>query len=1502
MSLVYRRVILALPVVLPATVLLGLGLATATLHGRGESDRPSKMMVLQTPRSGHAAVLLGDGRVLLTGGREDFATESEVLDPASAKTERMGWEDGRVDHTATLLPGGMVLVVGGQAGRGASATAELVDPTRGVVARLPLSRPRSGHTATLLLDGSVVVLGGRDEEGRARADGEIFEVPVSEERSYAIELGAFRRAAALATARADHSATLLPDGTILVVGGRNAGGELSSAEVYDPKTRASRPIEASLKQARADHTATLRSDGNLLVVGGRSGDHVLDTTEVYLAKQGRFREAGLTRARASHAATLLPSGDVVITGGDDGTGPVTEADVLPAPRADREAPTAVAALPSAEALEVSLLPLVAVRFSRPLDVRSFVTGRFALTGPAGDVPATLTPGESGLYAFLLPQAPLEPGTWYRVQGRGLEDAMGHRVEVAWRFRTQGAVDPAEATSNDIGVETPDALVVSAGPDALRLLPALVDLQGQVTGGVGAVTIAWSQISGLGTVVFGSPNTAATTALVAVPGDYVLRLQATDDNGTVSDDMTLTVRVRGDYNADSKPDLLWQSHEIGGRTFGLFVWYMNGVAQTGTSSLTAARIIGGPNEKIAGLADFNTDGKTDLVIQDQVGGQIWVQLMDGVTTVGERTATNPSTSPDGDPNWMVVGAPDLNRDGKADLLFQHQLEGTLQAWYMEGVNRTDTVLLDPDWRLETIKVVSTDDFNGDGKPDLLWQRSGAAANGGLQVWYMDGVTRTAFQSAVTDAAGVPGADWRVVFTGNFGGDNTPDLILQNKTTGYLKAWFMGFSVVNGAPTLRKDLEVPLSPEHFATDPTLWWVAGNFAWNRGPLDMPAISPLSGTYFNPIEVKLTGHPGSVHYTLDGTQPTESSPLYTGPLYVDKSLTVKAVSILAGFVSSGTNVAVYTIGVATPAISLPSGTYPSGQTTTVTCSTPGAVIHYTTNGAEPTESDPTIPSGTPLVIDRSFTLKAKAWKGTVASATAQETYTVTPKSILYIVDDVNNAAEELVVRDHLQARGYAVEMKNDEHVVRNDALSRSAVLFSSSAGSGGNLPDLWDVTVGLVVFESQLWDDFKIATPSQLTYHTHVKVTAPTHPLAAHREGTVAVYQGSTSIVEASATPAGAVVVAVQPTTQQPVFFGIETGGQLLQSQTAKGRRVGMFDPKAPMTADGWAMLDAAVDWAGETHRAKALFLGAQSNPPTADDQIAINRIAALGYSVTVRDVTMSDADILDAVNGMALVAISSSISGYDGKTALFRERAVPVVIWKALHFDDLGVADGRGVTSTTHTTVTIADPAHPLAAGLTGEVGVLSPGWPMYFGWCQPRPTGVTVATIPGEPASRAGVFGFELGAYLASGLYAPERRVGLFMNDPMAFRFLTANGWKLFDAAIEWASSGDSDGDGLTNKEESLWGTDPHDPDTNDDGILDGAEVAAGLSPTNRDMDGDGVDNLVERNQGTDPFDADTDDDGCKDGEDAYPLDPARCTPPTGHAGPPTITLLEPTPVP
>jgi Bacterial TSP3 repeat len=107
--------------------------------------------------------------------------------------------------------------------------------------------------------------------------------------------------------------------------------------------------------------------------------------------------------------------------------------------------------------------------------------------------------------------------------------------------------------------------------------------------------------------------------------------------------------------------------------------------------------------------------------------------------------------------------------------------------------------------------------------------------------------------------------------------------------------------------------------------------------------------------------------------------------------------------------------------------------------------------------------------------------------------------------------------------------------------------------------------------------------------------------------------------------------------------------------------------------------------------------------------------------------------------------------------------------------------------------------------------------------------------------------------------------------------------------------------DIDGDGLTNAQEVALGTNPYTWDGNGDGVSDGADHSAGLSPTSNDVDGDGLTNAQEIAMGTNLFLADSDRDGIPDGRDAFPLDPTRwqtpATDPGDHTAP-IITLIQP----
>jgi hypothetical protein len=297
-------------------------------------------------RGGHTATLLPDGRILVVGGGggdygdNDFLASAELWDPAGSTFAGTGsLARSRVGHTATLLEDGGVLVVGGydvDGGPVVRAAAELWDSATGTFTRAgKLAQARYGHTATLLPDGRVLVIGGIASSGSG------FEMLATTEL-WDPSTGAFRPGPPLVEPHAVHTATLLPDGGILVVGGLRSGPDFASAELWDPATETFRPTGA-LTELRMNHTATLLPDGRVLVIGGSGGSDLLTSAELWDPTTGTFGPAGsLAAGRDFHTATLLPDGRVLVVGGG-----VRDAEAWGDATPPTPLPTAAAAVPSA---------------------------------------------------------------------------------------------------------------------------------------------------------------------------------------------------------------------------------------------------------------------------------------------------------------------------------------------------------------------------------------------------------------------------------------------------------------------------------------------------------------------------------------------------------------------------------------------------------------------------------------------------------------------------------------------------------------------------------------------------------------------------------------------------------------------------------------------------------------------------------------------------------------------------------------------------------------------------------------------------------------------------------------------------------------------------------------------------------------------------------------------------------------------------------------------------
>jgi len=277
---------------------------------------------MAAPRAGHVATVLRDHSVLVTGGSTPTSTvqTSERFNPSSGQfMPTQNLITPRYFHTATLLSSGKVLIAAGSLGGGtggALASAELFDPnTNAYSATGSLAKARVDYTASLLSDGRVLIVGGSGPTGVSIAEVELYD-PVS---------GQFSVVANLSMPRAHHTATRLPQATagnddILIVGGTGIAGVTSSAEIltYNNATRtvSVRPASA-LATARQDHVATLLADGSVLITGG--SDHSYQPVAAVERWSGTaFSPVGvLNHPRMYHFATLLPTGQVLIAGGLD---------------------------------------------------------------------------------------------------------------------------------------------------------------------------------------------------------------------------------------------------------------------------------------------------------------------------------------------------------------------------------------------------------------------------------------------------------------------------------------------------------------------------------------------------------------------------------------------------------------------------------------------------------------------------------------------------------------------------------------------------------------------------------------------------------------------------------------------------------------------------------------------------------------------------------------------------------------------------------------------------------------------------------------------------------------------------------------------------------------------------------------------------------------------------------------------------------------------------------
>jgi hypothetical protein len=656
---------------------------------------------------------------------------------------------------------------------------------------------------------------------------------------------------------------------------------------------------------------------------------------------------------------------------------------------------------------------------------------------------------------------------------------------------------------------------------------------------------------------------------------------------------------------------------------------------------------------------------------------------------------------------------------------------------------------------------------------------------------------------------------------------------------------------------------------ASDTTI----GSYLLNVGTAATPTFSPPGGSYPGPQTVKVTSStPGAmIRFTLDGSDPGPFSPLVTGLVRVDATATLKARAYKTDHLPSGLASAAYTIStsdVAPAVFAPPGGSYTTRRTVTLTSTTPGATIHYTTDGTEPDPSSLSVASGGSVLVDRAMRLTARAYASGYPATPA-------PSPIRHADYRITGAL----------GAGYdsALALKTDGTLVAWGTNTLGAVGNGTTSAVDSPIP-----VPGMSDVVALSAGSYTAVAPSGVSFA--VKADGSLYGFGVNAVGQLGI--GNTTSPQTSPVQ----VKDPSGTGYLTSIVAVSAGPSHTLALTSTGE------------VYGWGLNNVAQTGAGNTASPKTLPVlvpGLSNVVAVAAGRMhslalkADGTVVAWGQNASgMLGVGTTSSPILTPTPVAGLTNVVAIAAADDWSFALRAEDSVNLSLWSwgygtysnGKMFDGasvLRIVPGRvgdGLAVSASATATLVYRRESTGRGMIWGAGIhaastLDPGAPQ-------------VTTVPVHVAEGEFV-GFSAGISILAAI-KPDLTL-------LAWGASARDG-SGFSLGPPGAFTEDPDADGLTTVREWDLGTDPYDPDTNGDGIPDGIEVASGQSATNSDLDGDGLLNAEERALGTDPFRADTDGDTYADGADCFPLDPARwqCPSPTpGDTTPPVITLTEPT---
>ena len=644
--------------------------------------------------------------------------------------------------------------------------------------------------------------------------------------------------------------------------------------------------------------------------------------------------------------------------------------------------------------------------------------------------------------------------------------------------------------------------------------------------------------------------------------------------------------------------------------------------------------------------------------------------------------------------------------------------------------------------------------------------------------------------------------------------------------------------------------------------------SYAISGGTVATPTISPTGGAHATPptVSITTTTSGASIRYTLDGTTPSLSSPVYVHPFRVLVTTTVKAKAFKSGFTASAEASTTYGVDAAgttaTPAIVPAGGRFAIKQTVTISGAS-GATLRYTTDGTDPTTSSTSITSGNTIAVDKSMIVKVRAWAtGSDPSAVRRADFLIT--GAISAGDGHNTAV-----------------------TANGDLLTWGGDVFGQLANG---------TTTGVVYVATQVLTNVAAAAAGQ------------THTVIAKTDGTLwgagdatsgKLGQGSTAgIIQTPAQVSGftgAIAVAagrshtlVLKSDGTVWAYGLNSAGQLgdgtTTNRSAPVQVIGLtgitaiaasYESSYALQTDGGGS-GVVWSWGGNTDGSLGDGSTLSRLSPTRvigiDDAIAIAAPGTGRFAVALRS------------TGQVMAWGYNADAQLGDGTQTTRLAPVPVSVLTSGRVISAGESYALAVDAVAHTWAW-GDKSNVIQVGGGGTNNLIAPV-PERSDYSDvlllASGTLHTLTGVADGTVRAAGANGGRLGNGSTTSTDAIVTVTDLVLAD---------NAWLI----------GDADGDDFDTWREYLRGTDPLDPDSNGNGVPDGVEQGGGGDPTNPDSDGDGVINWTELVNGTDPFRADTDGDSVSDLNDVYPLDPTRSLPPSSNPSdttPPVVTLKEP----